>query len=280
MTSVAALIVTSNSQRWIEQTLVSVLAQRRPADEIVVLDDGSVDQTTAIVAKVLGDRAHLVRATSRATDRTTRIAHNFHQGIRACRAHDVVVLGDHDDVWHPDRIGRQVEFLLGDRDAVMVASDGRLVDEHGRATGGTLRETFPVPNDWAELTVGERVRYAVRHSIATGGASAVRPAAFADLDIPERWLHDRWWSLVATVRGGMCLDAEAAIDYRVSATQEVGLDRGRQAAGWGGRLGAAASSAPEVLGKLRDLSGRLRPLATSDEARAALSWPSLITALR
>ena len=278
--SVAALLVTSNSQRWIGRTLETIVGQDRPADAVVVIDDNSTDDTRRIIHDVLGGRATVVRATSRAGDTTTRIAHNFHQGIRACADHEVVVLGDHDDLWHPGRIAHQVRLLADDPTAQMVASDGRLVDALDVAVGGTLRSTFPVPDGWSTLAAADQVAYAVRHSIATGGASALRPTAFADLSIPAGWLHDRWWSLVATVRGGMRLDDAVVIDYRVSDTQEVGLSRGRQDHSTARRVARAAQDAPEVLAKLGDIATRLRPLAADPQARRALAWPHLLRALR
>ena len=276
----AALIVTSNSARWIEQTLASIVGQEHQPDAIVVIDDNSTDTTRSIVHAVLGGRASVYRATSRADDVTTRIAHNFHQGIRACLAYDVAVLGDHDDLWYPTRVGHQVRQFAVHPEVTMLASDGTLINARNESLDGTLRATFPVPGDWNHERPAEQMRYAVRHSIATGGASALRPSGFADLTIPAGWLHDRWWSLVATARRGMMIDTELVIDYRVIETQEVGLGRGRQDDSRLKRLTSAVTGGPEVMGKLRDLHGRLRPLATDDAIGESLSWPRLLQALR
>ncbi len=276
----AALIVTSNSARWIEQTLASIVGQEHQPDAIVVIDDNSTDSTRSIIHEVLAGRASVYRATSRAEDVTTRIAHNFHQGIRACLAYDVAVLGDHDDLWYPTRVGHQVRQFAVHPEVTMLASDGTLINARNESLDGTLRATFPVPGDWNHERPAEQMRYAVRHSIATGGASALRPAGFADLTIPAGWLHDRWWSLVATARRGMMIDTELVIDYRVIETQEVGLGRGRQDDSRLKRLTSAVTGGPEVMGKLRDLHGRLRPLATDDAIGESLSWPRLLQALR
>lgn len=281
MTTVAALIVTSNSQAWIRATLESVRTQRRQPDAIVIVDDNSTDDTKAIIDEVLNGTAQIERATSKAQDRTTRIAHNFLQGVRTCAAQgaDIVVLGDHDDLWHPARVGHQATQLANDPDALMVAGDGRIVDEQGRATSRTLRDTFPVPADWDDQPIEDQIAYAIRHSIATGGASALKTSAFSDQRIPEGWLHDRWWSLLATVQGGMRIDPAPVIDYRISATQEVGLATGHQQQTTGERLRSAANSAPQTWRKAQDLHTTLRRAATSPPARAALGWPKLLHAL-
>ena len=276
----AALIVTSNSARWIEQTLASIVGQRHQPDAIVVIDDNSSDGTRTIINEVLGDKAIVYRATSKAADVTTRIAHNFHQGIRACANYDIAILGDHDDLWYPSRIGHQVNQFKMHRDTTMLASDGALINARNGSLDGTLRETFPVPDDFNHFSPVDQLRFTLKHSIATGGASAVRPGAFADITIPRGWLHDRWWSLVATSRQGMRIDRDLVIDYRITETQEVGLRRGRQQDSTVRRLRSALISAPEVGGKLKDLHQSLRPLATDETCRNALNWPGLLQALR
>ena len=76
------------------------------------------------------------------------------------------------------------------------------------------------------------------------------------------------------------IDNALVIDYRVIDTQEVGLSRGRQDDSRLKRLASAVTAGPEVMGKLRDLHGRLRPLATDPRIRESLSWARLVQALR
>ena len=73
MSTVAAVLVTRNSSRWIEATLRSVLGQSRQPDEIIVIDDGSTDETCDTVSRLIGERGRLIPSVSTATDRSTRI---------------------------------------------------------------------------------------------------------------------------------------------------------------------------------------------------------------
>ena len=270
---VDAVLVTHDSARWIEQTLASVLSQL--VDRVVVVDDGSSDDTVEICRRMLGSRGSVVMSTSADVDITTRIASNFRQGVVACADADVVVLGDHDDIWHPDRVKHQAAAFEADHKALMVASDGRLIDETGTALGGTLRTAFPVPAEWATATPGERMRMALRWSIATGGASAIRPGAFASIAIPPGWLHDRWWSLVATAREGMIIDDATVIDYRVTDAQQVGLVRGHQGKSSLQRLVAGAAQAPRIRRRIADIRQYLAPLAT-EATRPQVQGVSLV----
>jgi glycosyltransferase involved in cell wall biosynthesis len=256
MTSVAAVLVTRDAERWLPPLLASIAAQTRPADRLVVVDDGSTDGTRDLLAEA---RATVLVSASTAADVTTRIAQNFVQGVRACADADLVVLGDHDDVWHTSRIAHQAGVLVVWADALMIASDGVLVDVDGVPTGGTLRTSFPVTADWDALSPADRMRAALKSSVATGGASMIRPRAFPDLAVPPGWLHDRWWSLVATGRNGMLVDRQTVIDYRVQPEQQLGLDRGAQASSGVGRFTALAGRGRASARKAGDLR-RLRTL--------------------
>jgi len=115
------------------------------------------------------------------------------------------------------------------------------------------------------------MRAVIRRSVATGGASAVRPRAFVDVEIPAGWLHDRWWSLVATAREALRLDDEAVIDYRISPGQEVGLDRGHQARAALDRVGEGIKAAGSTARRVRDLQALSHDAtrATAAELRGA-----------
>ena len=224
--SVAAVVVTHNSERFLRELIASIQGQTRVPDEVIVIDDHSSDATVAL-ARSAGWRVET--ATSPATDTATRIAQNFTQGLRAARDFDIAILSDHDDYWLPNRLEHQAQEFLVHPDAWMLASDGRIMNSEN-----TLRDTFPVPPDWEKMSRAKRLRYALRHSIATGGACAVRPAVLLDpenkaVPVPEGWLHDRWWSLAAVATDALQIDSQTVIEYRVQGDQQVGLERGRQA---------------------------------------------------
>ncbi|MDA3022466.1 MAG: glycosyltransferase [Actinomycetota bacterium] len=280
---VAAVLVTHNSQRWIAETIASVLSQTQAPVAIVVVDDRSTDNTINLLEQQAALSAipfYIRQSTSSSRNITTRIAGNFVQGVQVAAdlGADLVALGDHDDTWQPKRIARQCELLDQQPQALMVASDGNLVAS-GQLDNleGTLRGTFPVPIQWPSLTPVEQLRYTLRRSIATGGASMLRPRHFAGgLQVPSGWLHDRWWSLVAVVRGGMVIDEGIVINYLIQGGQQVGLATGGQDKSGAGRLAAAAASPVRGMRKLADLHEHLRPLAQSKELRAQLSWLRLV----
>lgn len=247
---IAALLVTHNSERYLPDLLVSIDQQTRQPDLRIAIDDHSTDNTT----QVLRDHGfHAVTSRSTATDTTTRIAQNFVQGVTAARdgGAGIVILGDHDDMWHPHRIAHQADFLTNNPHIAMLASDGNI------RTGDTLRSTFPVPVNFNAMTQNEQWRYAAKHSIATGGASGLNPHNLSTLEVPQGWLHDRWWSLRAVREGAMAIDSVVVIDYRLSPDQQVGLDTAGQhnPLAW---ITNKIKHAPHTVHKMRDIAQLLK----------------------
>lgn len=101
--SISAVIPTYNRGGRIGAAVESALAQRRPVDEVIVVDDGSTDETPAALAR-FGDAIRVIRQDNAGVSAARRA------GLRAARSRWVACL-DSDDVWRPDAIARHVAAL-------------------------------------------------------------------------------------------------------------------------------------------------------------------------
>jgi glycosyltransferase involved in cell wall biosynthesis len=103
MPTVSVIIPTYNRGALLVEAVESALAQRRPPDEILVVDDGSRDDTAARMA-AYGERVRYVRQANAGPS----AARNH--GFRLARGEYLALL-DSDDLWTPDRLERQLEVL-------------------------------------------------------------------------------------------------------------------------------------------------------------------------
>jgi glycosyltransferase involved in cell wall biosynthesis len=92
-----------NAARTIGVALESVLAQTFTDFEVIVVDDGSTDET-GIIANNLDSRVRCVQQDNAGP----YVARN--RGLHECRA-DLIALLDADDIWCPDKLRRQVDFM-------------------------------------------------------------------------------------------------------------------------------------------------------------------------
>jgi len=100
---ITTIIPTFNRAEFLAQTLESVFRQTRPADEIIVVDDGSTDHTRDVLAQ-FQDRIRIIQQENRGVS----AARNM--GIRYAR-HEWLAFLDSDDLWLPRKLERQVEAL-------------------------------------------------------------------------------------------------------------------------------------------------------------------------
>jgi succinoglycan biosynthesis protein ExoO len=95
---IAAVIPVFNKQAFVGRAIESVLAQTRPADEIVIVDDASTDGSLAVVEGFRDARIRIVRRTESAK-RGVAAARNLAIRTTTC---DWVAFLDADDVWLPE----------------------------------------------------------------------------------------------------------------------------------------------------------------------------------
>jgi glycosyltransferase involved in cell wall biosynthesis len=100
---VTVVVPTYNSGHLVGDALASVLAQTAPPEAVVVIDDGSTDDTSARVGGY-GTRVRYIRQPNQGVS----AARN--RGLREVRSEFVAFL-DADDVWHPRKLEIQLPLL-------------------------------------------------------------------------------------------------------------------------------------------------------------------------
>jgi glycosyltransferase involved in cell wall biosynthesis len=123
---VSVVIGAYNAAAWIGQTLHSVLAQTCPVLEVLVVDDGSTDETAAIV-RSYGAQVQYLHEEHRGRPHRNR-------GILASRG-ELVAFVDADDYWHSTKIEKQLSRLCAQGAAWVICDSEWLDSASGRHTG-------------------------------------------------------------------------------------------------------------------------------------------------
>ena len=101
--SIAVVVPAYNAERWIAETLRAVLAQTSPADEVVVVDDGSTDATRAVLEEFADDVRVIAQPNA-------GCGAAFNTAIEAAQT-EYVALCPADDLWVPEKLEWQRETL-------------------------------------------------------------------------------------------------------------------------------------------------------------------------
>ena len=124
MSAVSIVIPAFNHARFLPQAIESVLGQTHPGVELIVLDDGSTDDTRAVLARY-GERFRWE------TQPNMGQAATLNKGWRQARGELLGYLSA-DDYLHRDAVRRAVETLRQDDGLAMVYPDFEQVDEDSR----------------------------------------------------------------------------------------------------------------------------------------------------
>jgi glycosyltransferase involved in cell wall biosynthesis len=112
---VSVIIPTHNRASFLSRSIDSVLAQTHPQLEVIIVDDGSDDETSAVVAGYEDERVRALTLPSRSGPSAAR-----NNGIRAAGGRFVSFL-DSDDEWLPRKVERQLNaFATSGRPGVVL----------------------------------------------------------------------------------------------------------------------------------------------------------------
>src|SRR6266436_7212118 len=95
---ISVAMCTYNGARFLPRQLESIATQTRLPDELVVCDDGSSDESVAIVRWFANSAPFTVRL--EINERNLGSTKNFGKAIGLCEG-DIIALADQDDVWKP-----------------------------------------------------------------------------------------------------------------------------------------------------------------------------------
>lgn len=125
--TVSVIIPAYNAERFIRQTLDSVKNQTFRDFEVLVVDDGSTDETAKIVESY-SDPVFCLRKTNGGVSS----ARNY--GIEKARGKYIAFL-DADDVWMPEKLEKQVALLESNPDVGLCYTAAIVVDENSNEKG-------------------------------------------------------------------------------------------------------------------------------------------------
>lgn len=208
---VIVLMSTYNGARYVVEQLHSILVQIPVGGRIVVRDDGSGDDTVAVI-QALGDERIAVTCGP-----NLGFGPSFLTLLAGAPPDaDMVMFADQDDVWLPGKIARAWQMLqsFGDQPA-LYGSAQMLAD-------GELRPLHPTRR-WAHAPSFEG---ALAENMITGCTAALnRPAVrlLQRAGVPQGvHFHDWWLYLVVSAFGQVVFDPEPTLLYRQHGANQIG----------------------------------------------------------
>lgn len=125
---VTVAVSTYNREKYINDCINSVLEQSYQDFELIIIDDGSTDNTRDVVQKYNDPRIKYYYQNNSGQNSARNAGINYASA-------DYVALMDSDDVWHPEKLEKQVEILEENPDIGLVYCGTELIDKNGKSCG-------------------------------------------------------------------------------------------------------------------------------------------------
>jgi glycosyltransferase involved in cell wall biosynthesis len=205
-------MATYNGARYLNEQLESIAAQTLVPYELVVCDDGSSDDTMAILENFSRVAAFPVRVFRNAARLNFRA--NFMQAAQRCKG-ELIAFCDQDDIWHADKLS-VVAAAFTDDEVLLVHHNARLFSETRGVTGSLIdpgrpsRLDAPLSRSAFEMPPGFTQTF--RRSLLA--LSDLRAATIDFWGAAEALAHDQWIYILASALGTVAYLPEPLTDYR------------------------------------------------------------------
>jgi hypothetical protein len=238
--TVSVVIPAYNAQATLGETLDSVRRQSWRALEIVVVDDGSTDGTGEVARAHAAedDRVRLLRVVN------SGVAAARNAGIAASRGAFVAPV-DADDLWHPEKIARQMAVMQRDGGIGYVYTFFRRIDPQG--------DVLPSGGEGTLIEGAAYLRSLLYNFVGNGSSLLIRRAALDeaggyDPDLRRRGVQgceDYLLQILIARTWRVGCVPEYLTGYRI-APEAMSADRGRMARSKFAMLEIAARRFPET----------------------------------
>jgi len=218
---ISVAMTTYNGAQYITEQLDSIRLQTRKVDEIVIVDDGSSDNTVEIL-RSYADKYPECRIHLEQNETNLGYKKNFYKAISLCNG-DITFLCDQDDCWFDDKVEKMCG-LLEEHPEIGVLSSA-FIQMDGDGNKGARKSAYQRKMDMDEL-VCVPIEDLIFHNISQGCAMAMRKdikdsfLKFFDETIPHDWIIN----VIAGMRKKCYYWNVPMFYYRIHDNNTIGLN--------------------------------------------------------
>ncbi|MFN3588804.1 MAG: glycosyltransferase family 2 protein [Spirosomataceae bacterium] len=221
---VSIALCTYNGEKYLSEQLESLLKQTRPADEIVICDDQSKDDTERVV-RGFEDKLPIRFFKN---ESSLRVVKNFEKAANLCTG-DIIFFCDQDDVWEKDKIQVMLDVFSKNDSLELLFSNAELVNGELEPLEKDLWQSVRFwKQQQTDFQHNKEVDILLQGNRVTGCTMAVRRRLIEEVtpfpeNIDPEFIHDYWLAVVAAHKGTIGIIDQKLVKYRQHASQYVGI---------------------------------------------------------
>jgi glycosyltransferase involved in cell wall biosynthesis len=137
---ISVLITVYNGEKFLEETIKSILNQTFKDFELIIVDDGSIDNTKKVIQKFKDKRIKYYYYGKNKGYQNLHNVINF--GLEKCRG-KYLARTDSDDISYPNRLKIQYQYLEKHPKIFMIGSSADVIDKNGKIIGKMIKKPWP-----------------------------------------------------------------------------------------------------------------------------------------
>lgn len=220
-TSVAFIVY--NGANYMRSQLDSILGQTRKVDEIIVVEDASLDNTKEILQEYVNKYPSLFSI--HYNSENCGSYSSIDKAIKACTG-DLILLADHDDFWESNKVESILKYFKENPSMEGLMTNGFLIDADCKIDKKYFlwdSMSFPYKN----ITNNDELKTYINtvENCATGATMAIKnnlPILKSNFPFIRNMVHDRWLAINLAEKNTLGILDEKLIRYRLHPGQETG----------------------------------------------------------
>lgn len=202
---ISICIATYNGEKYIKDELLSIIPQLSTDDEIIISDDGSTDNTIALIDSLNDSHISIIKNVYHDPDKKPgwNVTKNFENALIHAKG-DYIFLADQDDIWMPNKVKECIDAL---------SSSDLVIHEMALFQGDKLEDLHRI--HW-------NGKFRFRNFLLLKGKYYGCSMAFKKtalqwaLPFPDYLLlHDYWIGIISELCGKVTFIPEPLIKYRL-----------------------------------------------------------------
>lgn len=160
---IAVICIAYNHQDWIEETLESVKMQDYHSKELIIVDNGSEDNTKEIIKKWVNQSSGMLSVQTVFYNEMQPYCQLFNESLSRANSQFILDLSG-DDVLYPDHLSKSIEVLKKGPNAAFVFSDAYILEPEGvvntfykRSNSGELEEEIELGTLYETLIKSNKI---------------------------------------------------------------------------------------------------------------------------
>jgi glycosyltransferase involved in cell wall biosynthesis len=208
-------LATYNGEKYLAQMLDSLVAQTKPADVIIAVDDGSKDSTCEILERYKDKLPLEITRFEKNRGHRASFSTALEKARELLADDDVIFLADQDDIWLSNKL-EVMSQKIGDNS--MIFGDAEIIDGEGKVTDSSWRKKAEIVEQLSQQALLTGYTNVTGCMVAFK-AGLLKTALPIPQDVP---VHDQWITLCATAENGYRAIADKVIQYRIHANNAIG----------------------------------------------------------